>query len=149
MKTEMTADQDQMPKEVAIALLTSNQKMTASFRRTCLRATERVCEPVSRSTRLNISAPATPMQRFERKLRKANAKQLTTWARRATRRGERLQDLLFENQQELTTCAEGDVSGLNALIAALEQRIGQIDAIGQAINLELTSRASRGKVLHV
>lgn len=128
-----------MPKEVATALLLSGQSMSSRFRKVCNTARERVCEPVSRSTALNVSAPATPMQRFERKLRKANAKQLTTWARRATRRGERLQDLLFDTQ----------AASNEKLAAVLQQRIEQIDGIAQSINSELTSRASRGKVLHI
>lgn len=129
---------DQMPREVALALLTSGQSMPGSFRRTCLRATERIVEPVSRSTTLNISAPKTPRQRFERKLSKSNAKQLNTWLRRATRRGERLQD-------------RRDIIGLSELeldkaVAVFDRQIAEIDTISQAITSELTSRQSRIKL---
>lgn len=130
---------DAMPAEVATALLLSGQSMSNRFRKVCNTAREQIVEPVSRSTRLNVSAPATPLQKFERKLRKANAKQLTTWMRRATRKGDRLQDLLFDTQ----------ASGNEKLAAVLQQRIEQIDGIAQAINSELTSRASRGKLQHV
>lgn len=138
MKTETTTDQ--MPRETAMALLTSGQRMTASFRRTCLRATERIVEPVSRSTRMNVSAPATPMQKFERKLRNANAKQLTTWARRATRKGEKLQDLLFESQIAVDS---------KPTLEMLERSIAEIDTISQAIKSELDNRSTRGKLKHV
>lgn len=129
-----------MPKEVATALLLSGQSTSNRFRKVCNTARERVCEPVSRSTALNVSAPTTPLQKFERKLRNANAKQLATWLRRATRKGERLQDILFDAQ---------DAGDSKPTVEMLERSIGQIDGIAQSINSELDNRSKRGKVLHV
>lgn len=145
MKTEI----DAMPKEVATALPLSGQSTSNRFRKVCKTARERVCEPVSRSTRLNVSAPATPLQKFERKLRNANAKQLTTWARRASRKGERLQDILFHAQQNLYGCPERMREVLERTVEAIERQIDEIDVIAQAINSELTNRSARGKVSHV
>lgn len=127
---------DAMPAEVATALLLSGQSMSNRFRKVCNTAREQIVEPVSRSTRLNVSAPATPLQKFERKLRKANAKQLTTWMRRATRKGDRLQDLLFDTQ----------ASGNEKLAGLLQQQIEQVDAISQSIKSELDTRSTRGKL---
>lgn len=140
MKSNEKTTFDAMPKEVATALLLSGQSMSNRFRKVCNTARERIVEPVSRSTILNVSAPATPLQKFERKLSKANVKQLTTWLRRAARKGNRLQDLLFDAQTE---------GAKNGVISVLEQRIAQMDAIGQAIQAELDKRQSRGKLSHV
>lgn len=130
---------DAMPAEVATALLLSGQSMSNRFRKVCNTARQRVCEPVSRSTALPISAPATPLQKFERKLRKSNAKQLTTWLRRASRKGDRLQDLLFDTQ----------ASGKEELAAALQRHIAEIDAIAESIKNELDFRSTRGKFNNV
>lgn len=138
---------DAMPAEVATALLLSGQSMSNRFRKVCNTARERIAEPVSRSTRLNVSAPATPLQKFERKLRKANAKQLTTWLRRATRRGNLLQDT--RDEVAFDTRNSERESKTVALLELLTKQIGQMDAIAESIKNELEYRQSRGKVLHV
>lgn len=133
-----------MPRPVAVALLTSNQSKTNSFRKRLIRATERVVEPVSRSTALNISAPKTGSQKLQSRLSKANAKQLLTWQKRTLRRGEKYQDLLFETQAKLTDAVAEDMNGLWATEEALLKQIAAHDALSEAIQNELTKRSARG-----
>lgn len=142
-KIDQASSTDQMPKEVATALLLSGQSTSNRFRKVCNTAREKICEPVSRSTVLNVSAPKTPMQRFEQRLRKSNAKQLTTWLRRASRRGERLQDTLFDNQTRLAALPDAKNE---RFIALLERHLAEIDGIGQAIKSELDNRSTRGSI---
>lgn len=135
MKDELIKKSDgYMPREIAIIFLTNKHSKTASFRRRCFHAMEKVVEPVSRSTRFNVSAPKTGSQRLQARLQKANAAQLHKWAKRTQYRGNRYQDLLFEAQ----------ANGEEKLSAMLQQQIAAHDALCQAISAELTSRASRG-----
>lgn len=134
-----------MPRPVAVALLTSNQSKTNSFRKRLIRATERVVEPVSRSTALNISAPKTGSQKLQSRLSKANAKQLLTWQKRTLARGERYQDLLFEAQAKMMNGKVEDVPELERVEKLLTQQIAAHDALSEAIHNELTTRSARGK----
>lgn len=130
-----------MPREVAITLLTSNYSKTNGFRKRCLRATERVCEPVSRSTPLNISAPKTGEQRLDARLKKSTAAQLQKWAKRTLARGNRYMDqkdnVFFE-----VGISDDEKQKIEAL---LNQQISAHDRLCEAINAELTSRSARGK----
>lgn len=134
-----------MPRSIAITLLTSNQSKTAAFRRRCFRATEKVCEPKSRSTALNVSAPKTGAQRLQARLSKASAAQLHKWAKRTLARGERYQDLLFETQAKLMNVQPEDVPELERVEKLLTQQIVAHDGLCEAISAELTTRAARGK----
>lgn len=134
-----------MPRSIAITLLTSNQSKTASFRKRCRRAMERVSEPVSRSTALNVSAPKTGAQRLQAHLSKASVKQLVKWAKRTLVRGNRYQDLLAEIEDNAPF--ESDQAQHEAQLDLLHQQIAAHDALCEAINAELTSRATRRKVV--
>lgn len=142
MKTQMS-NTGFMPRGVAITLLASNYSKTNSFRKRCLRATERVCEPVSRSTQLDISAPRTGEQRLNARLKKATAAQLNRWAKRTLARGNRYQDMLAEVEDRAPL--EADQAQHEAHLGLLHQQISAHDRLGDAINLELTDRAGRGK----
>lgn len=133
-----------MPRSIAITLLTSNQSKTNSFRKRCFRAMARVCEPVSRSTQLDISAPKTGEQKLQARLNKANAAQLHKWAKRTLARGNRYQDLLLDTQEKLTDAPAEDMNTLWAAEKALLQQIAAHDGLCEAINAELALRATRG-----
>lgn len=130
-----------MPRNVAIALLTSNQSKTNGFRKRCFRAMERVCTPLSRSTALPVSALKTGAQRLQARLVKASAAQLHRWHKRTLRRGNRLQDqrdnVFFEvgiNDEEK-----------EKIDTMLQQQTASHDGLCQAIIDQLTNRAARGK----
>lgn len=134
-----------MPRNVAIALLTSNQSKTNGFRKRCFRAMERIVEPVSRSTALNVSAPKIGAQRLQARLAKATAAQLHRWHKRTLLRGERYQDRLFETQAKLMNVQPEYVLALERAERLLTQQIQAHDGLCQAIIDELTNRAARGK----
>lgn len=123
-----------MPRSIAITLLTSKYSKTNGFRKRCFHAMERVVEPVSRSTRLNVNAPKTGEQRLQARLVKSTAAQLHKWAKRTVRRGNRYQDFLSDAQ----TTGEKQPADL------LQQQIAAQDALGEAIQNELTARSTRG-----
>lgn len=131
-----------MPREIAITFLTSKYSKTNGFRKRCFRAMERVCEPVSRSTALPISAPKTGAQRLQARLSKANAKQLLTWHKRTLARGNNLLDV--RDKVAFTSHnpeGDGEVAGMLEL---LSKQIAAHDALCEAINAELTLRSTRG-----
>lgn len=130
---------DQIPPEVATALLLSGQSMTARFRKVCQMARQRVVEPVSRSTALNVSAPKIGAQRLQARLAKASAAQLHRWHKRTLRRGNRYQDLYSDIDLHADPSKDAQVKWI-------EQQMAAHDGLCQAIIDELTSRATRGKV---
>jgi hypothetical protein len=138
MKAQMSST-GFMPKNVAIALLTSGQAMTNPFRKRCLHATERVCEPVSRSTALPVSAPKTGSQRLQARLKKATAAQLHKWAKRTLARGNRYRDQHDDVLFEMTPDPEKE-----QILELLGKQIAAHDALCEAIQTELTSRSTRG-----
>lgn len=133
-----------MPREIAVTLLTSPQSKTAGFRKRCYRAMERVVEPVSRSTRFNISAPKTGAQRLAARLKRATAAQLHKWHRRALRRGNNLMDIrdkvAFNSHNP-----EGD-SEVATMLERLSKQIAAHDSFCEAITAELDFRRQRGKI---
>lgn len=92
---------------------------------------ERVCEPLSRSTALPVSAAKTGAQRLQARLSKATAVQLHKWAKRTLRRGNRLTDIRDETEDE-------------KLVELAGGQIAAHDALGEAIIAELTLRATLG-----
>lgn len=99
---------------------------------------ECIVEPISRSTRLNISAPKTGEQRLQARLSKANAKQLLTWHKRTLRRGNNLLDM--RDKVSFTNDSEES----RKLVEVLSQRIDMHDALCEAIQAELDKRRQRG-----
>lgn len=140
-----TSNSGFMPRNVAIALLTSNQSKTNGFRKRLFRAMEKVCEPLSRSTALPVSAPKIGAQRLQARLVKASAAQLHRWHKRTLRRGERYQDRLFETQAKLMNVKPEDVPALERVERLLTQQIQAHDGLCEAIANELTNRSARGK----
>lgn len=136
----MNTQIDQMPAEVATTLLLSGQSMTRRFRKICQMARQRIVEPVSCSTALNVSAPKTGQQRLQARLSKANVKQLLTWQTRTLRRGNRLQDARDNAFFELWS----DEVEKEKALSMLSQQIAMHDALCEAINAELTMRSARG-----
>lgn len=128
-----------MPREIAVTLLTSPQSKTNGFKKRCFRALEKVCEPQSRSTQLNVSAAKTGEQRLQSRLTKANAKQLFTWHKRTLRRANNLLDM--RDKIEFTN----DNEESRKLVEVLSQRISAYDRLCEAINAEVTARSTRGK----
>lgn len=127
-----------MPSEVATALLLSSQSMTNRFKKVCQAARQRIVEPVSRSTALPISAPKTGEQRLGARLKKATAAQLQKWSKRTLARGNRLMDA----RDKISFTNDSDEA--KALVELLGQQISAHDRLGEALHLELTSRATRG-----
>lgn len=135
MKDELIKKSDgYMPREIAIIFLTNKHSKTASFRRRCFHAMEKVVEPVSRSTRFNVSAPKTGSQRLQARLAKASAAQLHKWHRRTLRRGNNLLDM--RDKVSFTS----DNAEAEKLVEALNQRINMHDALCEAIQTELSRR---------
>lgn len=119
-----------MPRSIAITLLTSKQSKTNGFRKRCFRAMECVCEPLSRSTALPVSAAKTGAQRLQARLTKATAAQLHKWGKRTLRRGNRYQDFLSD------ALATGEKQPADLL----QQQIAAHDGLCEAINTELKGR---------
>lgn len=142
MKTQIqTSNTGFMPRAVAITLLTSRFSKTNGFRKRCLRATERVCEPLNRSGDAHFSAPKTGEQRLDARLKKATAAQLNRWSKRTLARGNRYQD-----QKDNVFFEVGISDDEKQKIAALlDRQISAHDRLCEAINAELTSRSARGK----
>lgn len=129
-----------MPREIAIIFLTSKPSKTNGFRKRCFRAMGRVCEPLSRSTALPVSAAKTGAQRLQARLSKATAAQLHKWAKRPLRRGNRYSDqrddVLFEDG-----IADEEKKKIMDL---LDKQVAAHDALCEAIQNELTARSTRG-----
>lgn len=129
-----------MPREIAVLFLTSKHSKTNGFRKRCFRALERVCEPVSRSTTLPINAPKTGAQRLQARLAKATAAQLHRWHTRTLRRGNRYQD----QRDNVFFDVGSDAAEKDKITDLLDKQIAAHDALCEAINAELTARATRG-----
>lgn len=106
-------------------------------------ARQRIAEPISRSTALNVSAPKIGAQRLQARLAKASAAQLCRWHNRTLRRANRLQDTR-DAVAATSHNPEGDLQ-VAAALETLSKRIAAHDGLCEAINTELTNRAARGK----